>query len=91
VYQNTTVELTNTHDPWSLAKNQNLFRERFTIFFLDLRLCRQSAGTSVARVIIIINTTVIVIIINNIITIVFINIIITANILVFIAINILAI
>ena len=59
--------------------------------FSDLRLCRQSAGTGVARVIIIINTTVIVIIINNIITIVFINIIITANTIVFITINLLAI
>ena len=75
-----------------MAKNLNLFRERFTFFLLlDLRLCRQSAGTGVARVIIIINTTVIVIIINNIITIVFINIIITANIIVFITINLLAI
>ena len=61
------------------------------IFFLDLRLCRQSAGTGVARVIIIINITVIVIVINNIITIVFINIIITAYTIVFITINLLAI
>ena len=52
--------------------------------FADLRLCRQSAGTGVARVIIIIN-------INNIITIVFINIIITAYTIVFITINLLAI